>query len=332
MRVKCHKPTSLSHLTRSIILLGISLISLTGSLTAEPQAEDKAQVKAQPTEKINVLIVDGFSNHDWEFTTKHTRELLSASGLFKVDVSTAPSKKHPKGAQGPNPWDSWNPAFSQYDVVIQNSNSYGNRPTWPAAVQKNLEQYVKQGGGLLILHSANNAFPQWPEYNQMIGLGWRDKNFGPSITIGDDQQIIKVPTGEGGSTGHGVKLNTLLTRIGDHPIHRDQPRQWMAAELEIYFYPRGPAENITILSYAREPKTKLNFPTEWTVKYGQGRVYASTYGHSWHKNPLSDGMRCIAFHTSLIRASEWLATGDTTSPLPANFPDDQAIQLAPLAP
>src|SRR5688572_22368025 len=46
---------------------------------------------AASTEKpIRVLIVDGFSNHDWRLTTHYIRSILERAGNFAVDVSTAP--------------------------------------------------------------------------------------------------------------------------------------------------------------------------------------------------------------------------------------------------
>ncbi len=40
--------------------------------------------------KIRVLIVDGFSNHDWRQTTALLGGVLAAGGRFDVAVSTAP--------------------------------------------------------------------------------------------------------------------------------------------------------------------------------------------------------------------------------------------------
>ena len=34
-----------------------------------------------------------------------------------------------------------------------------------------IRNYVKNGGNLVIVHAANNAFADWPEFNAMIGLG-----------------------------------------------------------------------------------------------------------------------------------------------------------------
>lgn len=280
-----------------------------------------AQADALGGNTVRVLIVDGFSNHDWRETTRLTKQILLTSGICLVDISTSPQSKDSTN------WETWQPRFSAYDVIIQNCNSLGGRPTWPEKVQRDLETFVSMGGGLLILHSGNNAFAEWKEYNRMIGLGWRSKEFGWAIAINPDGTIERIPPGQGDSTGHGKRLDALLTRLGDHPIHKDLPRQWRAADLEVYRYARGPAEHLTVLSYAHEPQSGLNFPVEWAVKYGEGRVYNSTYGHVWKGSANPPGMRCVAFQTILVRAVQWLADRDVTWPVPADFPDGDRIQL-----
>ena len=272
-------------------------------------------------DKFHILIVDGFSNHDWKQTTLLVKRILENSELFSVDVSTAPS------AKDTSDWNIWRPGFADYDVVVQNCNSYSGRPRWPDEVQLELEKYVSNGGGLYILHSANNAFPEWNEYNRMIGLGWRKKDFGRAITIDSAGTIIRIPAGQGGDTSHGKRIDAVLTRLGDHPIHRDFPQRWKVADLEVYRYARGPAENLTVISYARDPQTQLNFPIEWVVNYGDGKVYNSTFGHVWKGSVNPPGMRCMAFQTILIRAIEWLGTGETTWSVPHNFPADQNVEL-----
>jgi type 1 glutamine amidotransferase len=270
---------------------------------------------------IRVLIVDGFSNHNWQQTTLLAKRILESSGLFSVDVSTTPPTQSSSG------WDSWRPDFARYDVIVQNCNSHGGRPAWPLAVQHDLENFVANGGGLYILHSANNAFPQWKEYNRMIGLGWRDKDFGSAITIESDGTIKRIPAGQGDKTSHGKRFDALVTRLGEHPIHTNLPDQWRVADVEVYRYARGPAENLTVLSYARDPETGLNFPIEWVVRYGKGRVYNSTFGHVWKDAVNPPAMRCVAFQTLLIRAVEWLSGNEVTWPVPNNFPDDKDLQL-----
>jgi hypothetical protein len=53
----------------------------------------------------------------------------------------------------------------------------------------------------------------------MIGLGWRQKDFGVALAVGDDGRIIHIPAGEGRDTGHGARLDTVVHRVGDHQVH-----------------------------------------------------------------------------------------------------------------
>ena len=71
-----------------------------------------AQAQDTPRKLISVLIVDGFSNHDWKQTSLMTKRILEESGRFTVSISTAPGTVDDMG------WASWNPEFEKYDVVI----------------------------------------------------------------------------------------------------------------------------------------------------------------------------------------------------------------------
>ena len=43
-------------------------------------------------------------------------------------------------------------------------------------------------------------------------------------------------------------------------------------------------------------------------------------GHLWKREIYSPAYRCVGFQTTMIRATEWLATGKVTYPEPGNFP------------
>ncbi|VGO23342.1 ThuA domain-containing protein [Pontiella sulfatireligans] len=266
---------------------------------------------------VRVLIVDGFSNHDWKHTTRCLQALLEQTPGFDVSISTFPADDAA----------SWNPDFAAYEVVIQTCNDIGGGPQWPRSVELALERYVDQGGGLYVFHSANNAFPHWNAYNRMIGLGWRKADFGWAVTIDDEGQVVRVPAGEGEKTSHGKRVDAHLTRLGDHPIHAGLPREWTAADIEIYRYARGPAANLTVLSYARDAKTGLNFPIEWTVDYGKGRVYNSTFGHVWKDQQEPKGICCAGFQTLLPRTVQWLAGRPIDAAVPADFPTAASANL-----
>jgi len=280
-------------------------------------------VLAQKNKPIPVLIVDGFSNHDWKQTTAVTKWILEESGRFSVDVSTIPADSLERSA--------WNPDFSRYALIVQNTNNI-QKPglRWSKQAEKQLEDYVINGGGLYILHSANNAFPHWKEYDKMIGLGWRRASEGYALEVDGAKNITRIPPNEGEGTGHGDRFNALIQVLTPHPINKGYPAQWQTANTEVYYFPRGPAENISVLSYALDStSTKRTWPVEWVVKYGKGRVYNSSLGHLWKGESYPPAYRCIGYQTTVIRAAEWLATGKVTFPVPANFPTADKRSLRP---
>jgi type 1 glutamine amidotransferase len=282
------------------------------------------QKTAEPVRKgpIRVLIVDGFSNHDWKMTTWMVRHILEETGLFEVTVSTAPNSADSLSRT------SWDPAFDQYAVVIQNTNNIQDTALrWPRRVERKLEDYVRGGGGLYVLHSANNAFACWPQYDTIIGLGWRSKGTGFALQLDSADGITRVPPGQGEGTNHGERFDAMIHIVNRHPINQGYPSKWRTASMELYRYARGPAENITVLSAAADSVTGRIFPVEWVVRYGNGRVYGSSMGHLWKGDVYPVSYRSIDFQTTLIRATEWLATGRVTYPVPLNFPTAAATSL-----
>jgi type 1 glutamine amidotransferase len=273
--------------------------------------------------KIRVLIVDGFSNHDWRQTTALIGGILAQTNLFEVAVSTAPQITNAAD------WAAWRPKFSDCDVVIQNCNDIGRGPKWPEPVKSDFENFVRAGGGVYIFHSAENAFAGWKEYERMVGLCWRKADYGASIRVNDDGTLVRIPPGTGGATSHGQRGDVLVTRLGDDPIHAGMPRAWLSPDMEVYYYARGPATNVQVLAYARDskPGQGMLWPVEWTVSYGAGRVYVSTYGHVWKGDVQPASMRCAAVQTIIPRAVQWLAKKPVTIPVPADFPGTNAVSV-----
>lgn len=309
-----HENNNLWNMKRQIIGVVALLMGLagTGALGAAPA----------PRKPIKVLIVDGFSNHDWKQTTLLVKNILENTGMFAVTVSTA------TGLADDTAWD---PGFDQYAVVIQNTNNIQNPALrWPRKIELELEDYVRRGGGLYILHSANNAFPSWEEYNKMIGLGWRSRETGYALQLDSDDHVIRIPPGEGEGTNHGDRFDAVIKILTRHPINQGYPDQWKTASMELYRYARGPAENLTILSAATDSVTGKRWPVEWVVRYGKGNVYVSSMGHLWKGDTYPVSYRCIGFRTTLIRATEWLATGRVTYPVPGDFPTKEHVSLVAL--
>ncbi len=277
--------------------------------------------------KIKVLIVDGYGNHDWQKTTKLVQGILDAAQLFTFEVSTVPVDTN--SAE----FKSWHPKFKNYDVVIQTCNDINNSgPLWTESVRWNFEKYVRKGGGVLVLHSANNAFADWPEYNNMIGLGWRNKDYGYAFRVNEDGSLDTIPPGQGKNTSHGAREDRVIHIISKDPIHMGMPEEWKTPSIEVYTYARGPAKNVTVLSWAEDPVEHDNWPVEWIVRYGKGRIYTSTFGHVWPNESDPVDMRCAGFQTVLVRAIQWLANQPVTYPIPVDFPtkDNISLRVLPL--
>jgi len=283
------------------------------------------------SDKIRVLILDGFSNHDWRQSTLLLREVLDEAREFEVNVSTMPAKRSAA-------WADWRPEFAAYDVVIQTCNDNGGNgelagvkelPEWPEAVKNEFVKYVRNGGGVYIFHSAENAFLGWKEYEQMVGLSWRSVDYGTAIGLTDAGKLVRIPPGVGRGTGHGPRGNVLITRLGNDPIHKGIPRAWLSPGLEVYYYARGPAEHLRVLAYARddEPGLRMLWPMEWTTTFGKGRIYISTYGHVRDGDVQPASMRGAAVQTIIPRALEWLAGRPVIFPVPKDFPNPDAVSV-----
>jgi type 1 glutamine amidotransferase len=265
---------------------------------------------------LKTLIVDGQNNHDWKGTTPVLERLLEQTGLFTVDVATSPGPKEPM--------DGFKPDFAKYDVVVSNYNG----KDWPKETQDALVTYMNNGGGLVIFHAADNAFPNWSQWNEMIALGgWggRNEKSGPMVRYRDGKVVLDNSPGIGGSHGPQHEFQ-VVTRDRFNPIMAGLPEKWMHASDELYSTLRGPAKNMTILATAyadpAQKGTGENEPALFTVRYGKGRVFHTVLGHA------AEQMRSVGFIVTYQRGTEWAATGRVTQvEVPEDFPTADKVSL-----
>jgi hypothetical protein len=64
----------------------------------------------------------------------------------------------------------WRPArcWSQLELLAR-----GDRPAWGVKSEEAFIKFIRQGGGLVLLHAASATLQDWPEFQRMAGATWQ---------------------------------------------------------------------------------------------------------------------------------------------------------------
>ncbi|MEI7420831.1 MAG: ThuA domain-containing protein [Prolixibacteraceae bacterium] len=269
------------------------------------------------------LIVTGQSNHNWEGSCPILKQILLQTNLFTVDVATTPAKGGNMAA--------FQPDFKKYNIVVVDYNG----ESWSEKTKAEFLDFVKNGGGVVIYHEADNSFADWKEYNKIIGIGgWNGRSIkdGPYVYYKNNKLVIdSVSTGPSGS--HGPQHEYVVkTRKADHPIMKGLPITWIHGKDELYSTLRGPAKNMEILATAFADTSKKGTgrdePMLMTLQYGKGRIFHTAMGHIG-KDETHPATECVGFIVTFQRGAEWAASGKVTQTIPLDFPNIAGSVLRP---
>jgi hypothetical protein len=197
----------------------------------------------------------GPGEHDYPLWQRRWARLLRAADGVTVRTVTG----------WPGPKD-----FERADVIVL----YSHNPGWSAAHAPELDDFLKRGGGLVVIHWAVSGLADVQAYSDRIGLAAKD-------------QATRYRHGP-------LELDFTGTR---HPIVRNLGKLRLIDES--YWGLVGDPARVQVLTGSRE-EGRLR-PQVWVREHGKGRVFVSIPGHyTWtFDDPL--------FRVLLLRGIAWAA-------------------------
>ena len=139
---------------RSLVATLLGTAVLTGLLAAQ----DAAAPATAESSRIPVLLIGGANNHDWSWTHGSLAGILEETGRFDVTITEEPAKTLADAD-----------ALERYRAFVLDYNG----PRWGEPAESNFVTAVRGGTGVVVIHAANNAFPGWKEFEEMVALLWR---------------------------------------------------------------------------------------------------------------------------------------------------------------
>ncbi len=227
-------------------------------------------------ELIQVLILSGSNNHNWQETTPFLESLFFRTGMFEVQITNRPDTLKTSD-------------LKNFDVICSNWNSWPeNDLRWPETAENALLDFIKNGGGFVTFHASTTAFYNWPEFKEISTAAWLMNN-----------------------TWHGKNSPTKIIIENDrHPVTKGMSGFFIFDELWIN---AGKNEKFEILGSATNEEISAkgidNQPAIMVSEYGKGRVFHTILGHDVRS------MRNAGFQSLLLRAAEWAATGEVKQKL-----------------
>lgn len=232
-----------------------------------------AKPAVQPKKERRVLVFDKFTGFN-HWVTPHTTEVIRVlglkSGAYKTDVVKDLSFFEPE-------------TLRKYDAVVLNNNcSVGPRRNQildmldedkslteeqklkkAEELEKNLLDYVKKGGGIMVVHGAivmqNNSM----EFSEMVG---------GSFDYHPPQQEVTVELAE--------PEHPLVQAFEGKPfVHVDEPYLFKNAYSKKNFRPLLYMDTDKLTNKPKPIDEKIKY-VSWIKRYGKGRVFYVSPSHN----------------------------------------------------
>jgi len=236
------------------------------SAAAEPAATDTADA----VKPIRAMIITGGCCHDYPFQTK---AMVNAAKERDLGISWHVVQAGGNGTEAEiDLYD--DPKWADgYDVVIHNE-CFAN--TTNEAYIRRITSVHKAGVNAVVIHCAMHTYraAKIDDWREFLGVTSRRHEH-------QSQYPVKV-------VAH------------DHPIMKGFPSDYKTPKDELYVIERVWPETQVLATSTSEKDEKVH-PVFWTSRYGQARVFGTTYGHS------NDTFSDEVFLNTLIRGIQWSA-------------------------
>jgi uncharacterized protein len=263
---------------------------------------------AQAEQPLRTLIITGaapYGYHPWERNIELIEPRLAAFEIADVEYHIA---------RGLEDWRKWDGSYSDYDAIV--IIYYWSQA--PESELEKLDRYVRDGGALVIVHSALAGFWGQDIFDEWTGIAYRehDPDYGHNLFLDESGRMVIRPPGDGPGALHApLGPFQIQTHDPSHPVMAGLPAAWMQSRDELYYNMRGPNTNLHVLAVAEAPDGTYA-PQAWVRQHDKGRIFCLTPGHN------EPGASSVGFITLLARGIEWTATGEVTTPVPSNFPGE----------
>ena len=227
-------------------------------------------------ESIRVLLLTGANNHAWKETTAALMNLFAQDPRFTVAVNERPWEMKPADLQG-------------YNLVFSNWNTFGKKEEekrafeWNEAMRAAFLEWVRNGGGLFVLHSGGCLFYDWTAFQSLTGGAWEKETFHP-------------------------KMQTFRVNLADkaHPVTRGM------ADFETFDEPwqhignRNPGRRVLATGVVAKENGGSGEPEPFAfvTELGKGRCFNLVLGHD------AQSLGNAGCRTLVLRGAEWAATGE----------------------
>ncbi|MBL7112708.1 MAG: ThuA domain-containing protein [Bacteroidales bacterium] len=225
--------------------------------------------------EIKGLILTGHHHpgHPWEETTPVIKTALEKDKRIHIDVST-------------NIYDLAQYTLKDYDFLVLNYCNWEDPEGLPDDAKEAFTSYLKDGGGLMIIHFANGAWhyslpgaeeSDWPEFRNICLRMW-------------DHNAESMHDAYGSFTVNPTETDHFITE-GISSFET----------IDELYYKQVGEKPIEPLLTALSKDTGKDEPLAWVNMYGEGRIFQTLLGHD------AASFEAKEFHEILRRAAIWVS-------------------------